>query len=104
MTVVALLTVLAPWTRTITSAVPITLQLTREIKEKDSSGVWRPLLAYKNLIRAIEHLGISMVFGEEYFGRGDLDHTSYLNFVTNDALGQDFLNASKSFAFWIKDR
>ncbi|XP_050722872.1 uncharacterized protein LOC127001751 isoform X3 [Eriocheir sinensis] len=79
-------------------------QLTREIKEKDSSGVWRPLLAYKNLIRAIEHLGISMVFGEEYFGRGDLDHTSYLNFVTNDALGQDFLNASKSFAFWIKDR
>ncbi|XP_042880278.1 uncharacterized protein LOC122258414 isoform X1 [Penaeus japonicus] len=79
-------------------------QLTREIKEKDSSGVWRPLLAYKNLIRAIEHLGISMVFGEEYFGRGDLDHTSYLNFVTNDALGQDFLNASKSFAYWIKDR
>ncbi|CAL4155070.1 unnamed protein product, partial [Meganyctiphanes norvegica] len=79
-------------------------QLTREIKEKDSSGVWRPLLAYKNLIRAIEHLGISMVFGEEYFGRGDLDHTSYLSFVTNDALGQDFLNASKSFAYWIKDR
>lgn len=56
------------------------------------------------MIRAIEHLGISMVFGEEYFGRGDLDHTSYLNFVTNDALGQDFLNASKSFAYWIKDR
>ncbi|XP_043214025.1 uncharacterized protein LOC122377724 [Amphibalanus amphitrite] len=79
-------------------------QLTREIKEKDSSGVWRPLLAYKNLIRAIEHLGISMVFGEEYFGRGDLDHNSYLSFVTNDALGQDFLNASKSFAYWIKDR
>jgi len=79
-------------------------QLTREIKEKDSSGVWRPLLAYKNLIRAIEHLGISMVFGEEYYGRGDLDHNSYLSFVTNDALGQDFLNASKSFAYWIKDR
>ncbi|KAF0299083.1 Atrial natriuretic peptide receptor 2 [Amphibalanus amphitrite] len=79
-------------------------QLTREIKEKDASGVWRPLLAYKNLIRAIEHLGISMVFGEEYFGRGDLDHNSYLSFVTNDALGQDFLNASKSFAYWIKDR
>ena len=45
-----------------------------------------------------------MVFGEEYFGRGDLDHNSYLSFVTNDALGQDFLNASKSFAYWIKDR
>ncbi|KAF0305679.1 Atrial natriuretic peptide receptor 1 [Amphibalanus amphitrite] len=58
----------------------------------------------QNLIRAIEHLGISMVFGEEYFGRGDLDHNSYLSFVTNDALGQDFLNASKSFAYWIKDR
>ncbi|CAM1323323.1 Uncharacterised protein g8367 [Pycnogonum litorale] len=79
-------------------------QLTREIKEKDSSGVWRPLLAYKNMIRAIEHLGISMVFGEQYFGTGMLDHGNYLAFVTNDALGQDFLNASKTFEFWINDR
>nr|XP_027213711.1 LOW QUALITY PROTEIN: uncharacterized protein LOC113806741 [Penaeus vannamei] len=79
-------------------------QLTREIKEKDASGVWRPLLAYKNMIRAIEHLGISMVFGEQYFGRGDLDQSSYIAFVTNDALGQDFLNASQNFAFWIGTR
>ena len=79
-------------------------QLTREIKEKDASGVWRPLLAYKNMIRAIEHLGISMVFGEQYFGRGDLDQSSYIEFVTNDALGQDFLNSSQNFAYWIKDR
>ncbi|KAG1671931.1 Atrial natriuretic peptide receptor 1 [Nymphon striatum] len=79
-------------------------QLTREIQEKDRSGVWRPLLAYKNLIRAIEHLGISMVFGEQYFGRGNLDHTSYLNFVKHDAFGQHFLNASKTFEFWINDR
>ncbi|CAM1327370.1 Uncharacterised protein g9491 [Pycnogonum litorale] len=79
-------------------------QLTREIKEKDSSGVWRPLLAYKNIIRAIEHLGISMVFGEQYFGRGSLDHTSYLSFVKNDALGYDFLNQSQNFESWIKNR
>ncbi|KAK3854014.1 hypothetical protein Pcinc_039472 [Petrolisthes cinctipes] len=64
----------------------------------------RPLLAYKNMIRAIEHLGISMVFGEQYFGRGDLDQSSYIAFVTNDALGQDFLNASQNFAFWIGTR
>ncbi|KAG1661238.1 Atrial natriuretic peptide receptor 1 [Nymphon striatum] len=79
-------------------------QLTREIKEKDSSGVWRPLLAYKNMIRAIEHLGISMVFGEQYFGRGSLDHSSYLSFIKNDALGYDFLNQSQNFESWIKKR
>ncbi|KAG1661240.1 Atrial natriuretic peptide receptor 1 [Nymphon striatum] len=79
-------------------------QLTREIKEKDSSGVWRPLLAYKNMIRAIEHLGISMVFGEQYFGRGSLDHFSYLSFIKNDALGYDFLNQSQNFEWWIKKR
>ncbi|KAG1650015.1 Atrial natriuretic peptide receptor 2 [Nymphon striatum] len=79
-------------------------QLTREIKEKDSSGVWRPLLAYKNMIRAIEHLGISMVFGEQYFGRGSLDHSSYLSFIKNDALGYDFLNQSQNFEWWIKKR
>lgn len=56
------------------------------------------------MIRAIEHLGISMVFGEQYFGRGDLDQSSYIAFVTNDALGQDFLNASQNFAFWIGTR
>ncbi|MPC18993.1 hypothetical protein E2C01_011896 [Portunus trituberculatus] len=79
-------------------------QLTSEINEKDAAGVWRPLLAYKNIIRAIEHLGISMVFGLQYFGRGALNQKSYIAFVTNDALGYDFLNTSQNFEFWITDR
>ena len=45
-----------------------------------------------------------MVFGEQYYGRGELDQSSYIEFVTNDALGQDFLNQSQNFAYWIKDR
>lgn len=80
------------------------VQLTSEINEKDAAGVWRPLLAYKNMIRAIEHLGISMVFGLQYFGRGALNQKSYIAFVTNDALGYDFLNTSQNFEFWITDR
>ena len=37
-----------------------------EIKSTDRSGVWRYLISFKNLLRAIENIGIVSVYGIRY--------------------------------------
>ncbi|KAK9496336.1 hypothetical protein O3M35_013354 [Rhynocoris fuscipes] len=74
------------------------VHLTDQIKETDNSGVWRYLIAFKNLLRSIEHLGISMVNGINYFARGELMAHNYISFVRDTVIGQDLLNGS--FTYW----
>ena len=45
--------------------------LSQEIKLTNSSAVWRYLLAYKNLLRSIENVEISVVYGIRYKSNGD---------------------------------
>ncbi|KAL1138257.1 hypothetical protein AAG570_009946 [Ranatra chinensis] len=72
--------------------------LTDQIKETDNNGVWRFLIAFKNLLRSIEHTGISMVYGINYFGRGKLSRESYINYLRHTTLGEDLLNGA--FNYW----
>ena len=47
--------------------------LSQEIKLTNSSAVWRYLIGYKNLLRAIENLGIAVVYGIRYYGQVGAD-------------------------------
>ncbi|XP_023724757.1 uncharacterized protein LOC111873908 isoform X2 [Cryptotermes secundus] len=71
--------------------------LTNQIKETDNSGVWRYLISFKNLLRSIENIGISMVYGINYFARGKLHNSSYIHYVRHEALGNDLLNSSLNY-------
>nr|XP_023023581.1 uncharacterized protein LOC111511790 [Leptinotarsa decemlineata] len=77
--------------------------LTNQIKENDNSGVWRYLLAFKNLLKSIESIGIASVYGVNYFGKGHLRHQNYKNFIMQDALGKDLLNTSLNYVSLIKE-
>ncbi|XP_054287526.1 uncharacterized protein LOC129003258 [Macrosteles quadrilineatus] len=80
------------WYNTVNAA--LLSHLTAQIKETDNSGVWRLLIAFKNLLRSIENFGISMVYGINYFGAGNLHGKSYIKFVKHSFIGQDVLNAT----------
>ena len=43
--------------------------LSQDIKMTNSSAVWRYLIAYKNLLRSIENIGIAVVYGIRCFRR-----------------------------------
>ncbi|KAF9798036.1 hypothetical protein SFRURICE_012840 [Spodoptera frugiperda] len=51
--------------------------LTKEIKDTDSSTIWRYLVGFKNLLRSIECKGIGSVLGINYFARGYLQPKAY---------------------------
>nr|XP_022905172.1 uncharacterized protein LOC111417189 isoform X2 [Onthophagus taurus] len=76
--------------------------LTNQIKEADSSGVWRYLIAFKNLLRSIESTGISSVYGVHYFGKGYLNGTTYSNYIKHDAIAKDLLNGSLNYVPKLK--
>ena len=40
--------------------------LSQDIRGTNSSAVWRYLIAYKNLLRSIENIGIAVVYGIRY--------------------------------------
>ncbi|XP_031833421.1 uncharacterized protein LOC116427335 isoform X1 [Nomia melanderi] len=76
--------------------------LTNQIKETDNSGVWRYLIAFKNLLRSIESLGIASVYGINYFGRGILSADNYVSYVRHEALGRDLLTGSLTYVPSLK--
>lgn len=97
--------------------------LTKQIKESDKSGIWRwekwtfislnliiilfhadsYLIGFKNLIRAIENIGVSAVYGINYFGRGHLATDGYINYIKYDTVGKDLLNSSLTYVPYLRD-
>ncbi|KPI95713.1 Atrial natriuretic peptide receptor 2 [Papilio xuthus] len=66
--------------------------LTKEIKDTDSSTIWRYLVGFKNLLRSIECKGIGSVLGINYFARGYLQPRSHERYISHMVLGRDLLD------------
>ena len=67
------------------------------------SSFFRYLLAFKNILRSIENMGISLTYGISYYGRGQLSTSNYISYVRHESLGSDLLNASLNYALNIKE-
>ena len=76
--------------------------LSQEIKRTNSSAVWRYLIGYKNLLRAIENLGIAVVYGIRYYGQGNLTQDNYIQFIKHDTLSSAYLNQSVNFVAYVR--
>ncbi|XP_063825964.1 receptor-type guanylate cyclase gcy-1 [Ostrinia nubilalis] len=66
--------------------------LTKEIKDTDSSTIWRYLVGFKNLLRSIECKGIASVLGINYFARGYLRPRAHERYIAHMVLGRDLLD------------
>lgn len=63
--------------------------------------VCRLLIAYKNMICAVENFSIATVYGLYYFGRGNLGTGSFSMFVRYDSLAQNYFTATQHFSLII---
>ncbi|XP_061716470.1 uncharacterized protein LOC133524448 isoform X1 [Cydia pomonella] len=71
--------------------------LTKEIKDTDSSTIWRYLVGFKNILRSIECKGIASVLGINYFGRGTLQPRAHERFIAHLVLGRDLLDNTLNY-------
>ncbi|XP_063848470.1 uncharacterized protein LOC135093279 [Scylla paramamosain] len=72
------------------------------IKDATISSVWKLLMAYKDMIRAVEYFGIVMVEGLSFFGSGSLSRDRFVNFVVHDILAWKSLNQTKDFVSLVR--
>lgn len=76
--------------------------LSTGIKTTNSSTVWRYLLAYANLLRCIENLGIAVAYGIRYYGQGRITHDNYIQFIRHFTLGDEYLEQSQNYVSRVK--
>lgn len=60
--------------------------------------IWnRQIIAYKNLIEALEHISIAMILASGFFTNGKLSLVDYREFIRYNSLSQEHLVSAKHF-------
>ena len=75
-----------------------------EIKSTNKSGVWRYLISFKNLLRAIENIGIVSVYGIKYLTTGKVTQENFIKYVEHDTLIWEYLNSSIHLAPYLQEK
>ena len=75
-----------------------------EIKSTNKSGVWRYLISFKNLLRAIENIGIVSVYGIKYLTMGNVTQENFIKYVEHDTLIWEYLNSSIHLAPYLQEK
>ena len=70
--------------------------LTGIIKTSNGSRSWRYLVTYKNMMRAIESLGVEISFGIVFIGSGVINIEDFARFVENHHICEEYLKQSEA--------
>ena len=57
----------------------------------------RYMIAYTNLLRCIENLGIAGAYGIRYYGQGKITHDNYVQMIRHFTLVDEYLEQSKNY-------
>ena len=74
------------------------------IRSSNGSSTWRFLITYKNILRAIESVGIEMSFGIRYQARGTLIGKNFGKFIEHHKLSLEYLQQGETFLTNMKDK
>ena len=55
------------------------------------------MIAYTNLLRCIENLGIAGAYGIRYYGQGKITHDNYVQLIRHFTLVDEYLKQSKNY-------
>ena len=74
------------------------------IRSSNGSSTWRFLITYKNILRAIESVGIEMSFGIRYQAKGTLIGKNFGKFIEHHKLSQEYLQQGETFLTNMRDK
>ena len=64
----------------------------------------RYLISFKNLLRAIENIGIVSVYGIKYLTTGKVTQDNFIKYVEHDTLIWEYLNSSIHLAPYLEEK
>ena len=65
---------------------------------------FRYLISFKNLLRAIENIGIVSVYGIKYLTTGKVTQENFIKYVEHDTLIWEYLNSSIHLAPYLQEK
>ena len=77
--------------------------LSNAIRSSNGSSTWRFLISYKNMLRAVENIGIEMSLGLRFFARGTLTNGNKAKFIEHQKLAVEYLSQSELFATDLRE-
>ena len=78
--------------------------LSNIIRSSNGSSTWRYLITYKNILRAIESVGIEMSFGIRFQARGNLVNKNFGKFIEQHKLSKEYLLQGETFLTNMRDK
>ena len=78
--------------------------LSNIIRSSNGSSTWRYLITYKNILRAIESVGIEMSFGIRFLARGNLVNRNFGKFIEQHKLSQEYLIQGETFLTNMREK
>ena len=60
------------------------------------------MIAYNNLLRCVENLGIAGAYGIRYYGTGKITDDNYIRFIRHFRLGDEYLRQAKNYVPQIR--
>ena len=69
-----------------------------------SFATFRYLISFKNLLRAIENIGIVSVYGIKYLTVGNVTQDNFIKYVEHDTLIWEYLNSSIHLAPYLEEK
>ena len=67
------------------------------IRTSNGSKTWRYLVTYKNMLRAIENLGIEISFGIIFIGNGELSVIDFAKYVEKHRIVKEYMAQSEAY-------
>lgn len=62
------------------------------------------MISFKNLLRAIENIGIVSVYGIKYLTTGNVTQENFIKYVEHDTLIWEYLNSSIHLAPYLEEK
>ena len=65
---------------------------------------YRDMLVYKNLLRAIDNMGINSAYGFKYYLKGNLSEKEKLTFLRTQVTSKEYLQQVKNFSPYMRKK
>ena len=68
-----------------------------EVRVITGSSSWKQSIVYKNILRAIDNIGINSAYVSKYYLRGKLDANEMVDYLKSQILSLEYLNQASNF-------
>jgi len=77
--------------------------LSNIIRSSNGSSTWRHLISYKNMLRAIENIGVEMSLGLRFYARSELSRVNFAKFIEHQKLSIEYMKQAETFVSDLRE-